>query len=153
MSILYLSSHPLLTPTKKYLNPSSILLHLPPSSPEPPVTSWEIIMPAAQGPKIITRLGMKGCWNANWSTKQQRFSADIMKRECIIAITQLAWFLPAYRMQQRGQSINTPSYYSDWLTDIWYSGPSGRLHAKICGNKASRKEKQSSETFWLFFNT
>lgn len=37
-------------------------------------------MPVAQGPKVITRLGMKGCWNANGSAKQQRFSADIRKR-------------------------------------------------------------------------
>lgn len=120
-------------------------LHLSPCS-GGPVTSWEIIMPVTQGPKVITKLGMKGCRNANWSAKQPRFSTDILRRECIRAITQLAWFLPAYRIQQRGQSINTTSYYSEWL--IWhlvFRAQWKSLHKDLfCGNKASRKEKQSS---------
>ena len=133
-----------------YYQRNPLILHLvfsPPSSQESPLTSWEIILPAAQGPNH--KFGVKRCWDANWSAKQERFCWDSRKREYIIAITPLAWLLPAYRIQQRGQSINTTQYYSEWLTDICYSAPSGSLCPKICTVVTKLQEKKTNLLdFW-----
>lgn len=107
------------------------------------MAAWEIIIPVAQRPEASTRFGIERSREASWSAKQGRLGVDIKERVCVTAITQLAWFLSAYRKQQRGQSINTTLCCSEWLIHIWDSGPCGSLCTKICSVVTKLPEKQN----------
>ena len=107
------------------------------------MTSWEIIIPAAQGPNH--KFGVKGCWDANWSAKQERFCWDSRKKGYIIAITLLAWLLPTYRIQHKRPKskhhllLLRVTHRHSLFSMEWKSLPKDLY----CGNKALGKENKS----------
>lgn len=107
-----------------------------------------------------------GTWSKHqiWHGKMQegklkcqarKFSADIKEREWSMAVSLLAWFLSSYRIQQRGQSISTTLYCSEWLTHIWDSGLGESHHTKISSvvTKLPEKQNKAHRLSWLLLST
>ena len=104
-------------------------------------------MPAAQGPNH--KFGVKGCWDANWSAKQERFCWDSRKKGYIIAITPLAWLLPTYRIQHKRPKskhhllLLRVTHRHSLFSMEWKSLPKDLY----CGNKL-REKKTNLIDFW-----